>query len=219
MSTTTWHDANGYTTFYAETADPRVLAVIQLDQEPQAPDGDALAPAYYLEHRYEWTTERAGGVCHDDQSDAAASAYAEALTAFYGHRDREQIAARYLRIFHGITALEMLSDGSGARLMIFDTPNYREHTGMPLTLADPLEGERNEWRAYLDGDVYGIGYAVNPERVTAETPIGDVWDDFEVEIECWGFYGRDYAEESAAAFEMGTPDLAPLIDQEGLVFA
>lgn len=219
MSTAIWHDANGYSLAYAETADPRILAVIQLDQEPSAPDGDGLAPAYWLDYRAGWNVERAGGVYHDEQSDRAAAAYTEALEHFYGRRDREAIAARYLRIFHGITALEMLSDGSGTRLMIFDTPSYREHTGMPLTLADPLQGEREEWRAYLDGDVYGIGYAVNPERVTAETPVGDVWGDFDVQIECWGFYGRDYAEESAARFDYGQPELAPLMDQEGLVFA
>lgn len=218
MNTATWHEANGYTLAYAETADPRVLAVIQLDQEPSAPYGDALAPAYCLEHRYDWTTERAGDVYHDGQSDRAAAAYAEALEHFYGRRDREAIAARYLHIFHGITALHLLQDGSGAGVLIFDTPNYREHVG-GIAGDDPLKGEREEWRAYLDGDVYGIGYAVNEARTTAETPVGDVWDDFDVQIECWGFYGRDYAEESAAAFEMGAPDLAPLIDQEGLVFA
>lgn len=206
MTTAAWHDANGYTTFYAETDDPRVLAVIQLDQEPQAPDGDGQAPAYWLEHRHGWTTGRAGDVYHDEQSDRAAAAYVEALEAFYGRRDREAIAARYLHIFHGITALELLRDGSGASVLIFDTPNYREHVG-GIAGDDPLQGEREEWRAYLDGDVYGIGYAVNAERTTTETPVGDVWDDFDVTIECWGFAGRDYAESEAFTFSYGSPTL------------
>ena len=219
MNTAEWYDADDYSLAYAETADPRVLAVIQLDQEPSAPYGDALAPAYYLGLRYHWMTERAGDVYHDEQSDRAAAAYAEALGHFCGRRDREEVAARYLRIFHGVTALHRLGGDSDADVLIFDTPSYREHVGMPPTLADSLEGERNEWRAYLDGDVYGIGYAVNPNRTTAETPVEDVWDDFEVEIECWGVYGRDRAEESAARFDYGAPELAPLIDAEGKVFA
>lgn len=217
---TTWHEAEEPGTYYAETDDPRVLAIIQHDMEPQAPYGDALAPAYWLDHQGGWSAERAGSVFHDDASDAAAAAYA-ALIGYYlqWRDDREEVAARHLRIFHGITALEMLSDGSGRRLMIFDTPSYRERVGMPDDLPDPLAGEREEWRAYLDGDAFGIGYAVNLDRTTTETPVSEAWSGFDVEMQCWGFYGREHAKESALTFDGGEPDLPALIDQAGVVFA
>ena len=64
-------------------------------------------------------------------------------------------------------------------------------------------------QGWHDG-VYGIGYAVLPERTTHETPIE--YDDFEETIECWGFYGDDYAHEAALRFDHGRPDLPPMLD-------
>ena len=223
MSTTTetraliWHDADDYRAEYAETPDPRVLAIIRRDEEPTAPDGDALAPAYFLDGS---TATRAGDVFHDADSDRAAEAYVNALDVFWDRRNREEIAARYLRIVHGVTALHDLAGGyqNAHRVLIFDTPSYREHVG-GIAGADPLSGECDEWQAFLDGEVYGIGYAVNEGRVTAEEPVDFENGEWLEEIECWGFYGAEYARESAAGFEHGEPELAPLLDADGLVFA
>lgn len=210
MSAFTWND--DYTLAYAGTDDPRVVAVVQLDSDPSAPYGDALCPAYWLRARhYTWTADAAGDTFPDND---AADAYAAAKS-----RLDDDVAARYMRIFHDTRVLEIDKRGNGGSdlLVLLDTPAYRAHVGrdnsihLTWTDADLFAGEYDEWVAYLDGEVYGVGYAVLPGRVTDETPIDNL-DDWDVTIECWGFYGTEYAQEAALGFEHGAPALDTLLD-------
>lgn len=58
-----------------------------------------------------------------------------------------------------------------------------------------LDGDAAEWQAYLDGDVYGIGYAIRDDGAA----IGDDvdLDELEVEVNVWGYYGEEYAQREA----------------------
>lgn len=224
MSTWTWN--SGYSLAWMPTEDPRVVAVIVRDEEPGAPYGDALAPAYWLDYPHD--PRRAGEVFHDDESDELATiwqnVHAYAVNGQYSKlpsgrralRDYDTFTARFMRIFHGVRAFE-INHREGS-VLILDTPNYRAHVGRPTP--DPTaawddaefwEGEASEWRAYLDGDVYGVGFATMPERVTDETPISDDLDGWDVEVQCWGFAGQEYAMEEAATMEHGAPELPAML--------
>jgi len=92
---------------------------------------------------------------------------------------------RYLPLAHGTTAIQRVT-GQDLTVIIFDTADYRAHTG--ITDRCDLTGEHDEWRAWLDGDVYGVIV----EQHTA--------------ADCWtrgpalsGLYGQQYAHEQATA--------------------
>ena len=149
--------------------------MIQRDDMPQAPDGDAYAPAFWIEYRNAYTVSTAGQTWHDDDAQAIAERYADALDRFAyrvthrpnsdtnpgfllprweyvgGSRDVKALAARWLRIFHGAQVVEIdrrgASYGTDGRLLIFDTPTYRAAMGTPALGTDPATDA-----AYLDGD-------------------------------------------------------------------
>ena len=220
----TWTDTDDYTRAFAPTDDPRLLAVIERDPEPHAPDGDALAPAYWIEYSSEYRARVAGDTYQDDESEALAARWVQARSHFRytaGYRydglsmamivKSEAMLERWARVFYE-TTFEFVEHPEGDVLLL-NTPSYRAHIGSDgaeAAAANFLEGDVAEWRAYLDGDVYGIGYAVNEERVMDDGEPVDL-DDFEVTIECWGFSGEDYAKESAASFGAGKPDLADML--------
>ena len=61
-----------------------------------------------------------------------------------------------------------------------------------------------------DGDVYGIGWATFEERVMDDGEPIDL-NDWNIETQCWGFVGEEYAKESAARWEAGAPELHPML--------
>lgn len=122
---------------------------------------------------------------------------------------------RWLRIFHGTTVAQVSSSiDRDAQVAIFNTPTWREYVGVTeLGSVDTvLDGDVEDWQAALDGDVYGIGYATFPERVTGEEAI-DIEDGrWNVQIEVWGFLGEEYAKDEAAGFNAGAPTLPEMLD-------
>lgn len=175
---------------WSTTNDGRVIAVIQREDEPSAPWGDGLAPISYVEYGRNWNVTRHGETFEDD---TVLAAHANALK-HWGHDERVE---RFLKIFYDTTILEV-EDRDGF-FTIYNTPAFREHSGMTDLTADAVSGERDE----VDGDVWGVGwgYYTGEDDTSGATPVGDDFDLFDVTIECWGFYGIDYAKESAAAFE------------------
>ena len=204
----TWND--DYSVAYLPTSDPRVLAVIERDTDASAPDGDAYAPAAFFDYRgYGWThyLPFKGSTYQDDD---ALDTLARAMNEYGQHDER---VARYMRIFHDVGIEEVHSfQHRGDTVYILDTPAHREAMGTPADCPtdDYLRGDVEAWQAYLDGDVYGIGYAVNESRVLDDGEPIDL-DEWDVTIECWGFYGDDCAMSEAAGFPYGGPELDPLI--------
>lgn len=231
-----WNWNTDYSRAWHATDDPRLIAVIERDTEPSVPYGDALCPAYYIEyngHRYE--ANSAGEVYRDGESDDFASRWCEARERFReaagytynglsGHMiaKSDAMLERWALIFHDTRFdTENTYPNDGSILLLLDTPTYRHHVGRDTSengatihktwSTDELfKGEREEWRAFFDGEVYGIGYGVCMARVDDETPVEEC--DFEDNIECWGFYGDDYAKESALRFDAGQPDLPTMLD-------
>lgn len=260
-----WEWVGGeYKVAYATTSDPRVLAVIERDDEESADrviDGDCYAPAFWYD-RNRGGLDPAGATFMDDASREIAERVEQARDHFLWRRLPNTTIARYAWIFHE-TMFEQVSStiDRDAQVVIFNTPTWREHvgftdeqidrfevtsitgpgqgviteivqakteaearavhlaehvdTGRWITLVEretTLKGEASTWQAYLDGDVFGIGYAVNEGRVLDEGEIDfDAWT---VDMQVWGFIGEEYAKRSAAEFEGGDPDLDEMLDLE-----
>jgi hypothetical protein len=107
--------------------------------------------------------------------------------------------ARYLRMFHGTTAVEWYDarpDAGDFLYVTFDTADWRAHHGLPDDLSGAVD--ISEWRAYCQCDVYG--YVVEEGavwlRVNADGEVIDTRESWEPIDSCWGFYGQQYAEDA-----------------------
>jgi hypothetical protein len=211
----TWHSTSDYRTQWRETDDPRLLEIITLDEDPNTPDGDVFAPAYWVDtYGYSWQATRAGSTFEDE---TVADALMLAWNTWGKHSDT---ADRYLRIFHGSSAILLDSHvvQGGSELLLLDTPAHREHVGRdagkPLahwSTPEFLRGDVDTWQAYLDQEVYAIGYATMTERTTTETPIDPDLTGWSVEPEVWGYYGEEWAREAISSGELAEPDLQPML--------
>lgn len=212
-----WTENYDGATLYTDTIDPRVLAIVQADPYPDVPEGDAYAPAYYLEYGHAWNASRAGATYEDAATTAAAEGFALILDYSYDRRDKWEIAERYLRIFHDAESV-IIEHHTGIRVLLLDMPTYRANIGTdscpsPLN----LDGDELIWKAYLDNEVYNIGYAVNPGRLTHDTPASDPTEPangWNIEITCSAFYGLPQAQYEAAWLDHGAPILPTLLDAD-----
>ena len=151
------------------------------------PDGDAQAPALVITARAHPYLSK--GVYVPQAADAI-------LTAWQRLDDRDTFA-RYLRMFHGVTTVAAASNWP-TDVLVFDTADFRRHVGMTMPPAD-LSGERDEWQAWLDGEVYGVIVERHRNGTTAwddgTTTTTEQWREVE---SVWGIYGHTYALEEAA---------------------
>ncbi|UVT31359.1 hypothetical protein SEA_MARCIE_97 [Microbacterium phage Marcie] len=212
-----------YKTAFATTSDPRVLAVIERDDEYGGGhiDGDIYAPAWYYDTWRGEITE-AGSTFRDDASTAIMERLVEARSEFMHRRKPWEVVERWLRIFHE-TVLEQIKSAidRDTQVIILSTPTWREHVGGvagdPLRV-DALGGDVEAWTAALSGDVFGIGFATNEGRVIDDGPIEfDAWT---VDIESYGYLGEEYAKRAASDFEVGDPglpEMLPLGDEPGFI--
>lgn len=187
---------------YTDDKHPNVRVRLVLDTNPSEPDGDALAPTVRVSTggRMFRSASAAFATGPYQPTNVSAGDVAKAWERWgdWGH------VGRYLRMFHGATAVEYITPHDGGdTFVIFDTPDFREHVGVTETPTN-LEGEVNEWRAWVEGDVYGV---IVETRATTATVVrdgatgdvireenGEMW---EHEDACFGYFGREYAESEA----------------------
>lgn len=140
--------------------------------------------------------------------------YAEQITGITSHVVDSQIALaagrwgsdtdtfeRYLRIFHGTSAVEWYdsrSDGGDYVYVTFDTAAWREDVGAPENSV-----EMSEWRSYVEGDVWCHVVEKRTVWVKAPSDVNDpdaetmtTWEEVE-DTAVWGFYGHEWAEQAA----------------------
>jgi hypothetical protein len=209
FTSTEWIESGDHQ--YAQTSDPRVLAIIQRDDDQQISqlyDGDAINPIIYVEHRHGLSFDWVAGY---DGGEAAL------MQRAYNEWGWNGTARRYLWIFHGIAAENAFGgyDRSG-NWIVATSRAYLEHVGvteMPKTYDEALEDVqsiKDDLSDALDGHVYGIGYATNEARLLHDDEEIDL-DEWVIDIESWGYVGEDYARQTAAGFECGDPRLPELI--------
>jgi hypothetical protein len=194
----------------------------------QAFDGDVFGAIYYREYRGGWSLTHQAG----DVEDEVAATYLRAADRLSGMRydrktgrfymlrnwDADAAIERYMRIFHDtayITGITGGYDRSGD-WVVFDTPDWRKKCGIEGgPNVENIQDVATELVKVLDGDVWGIGYAVNEaRRLPSDEPIDLLDGDWNIDIECWGFIGEEYAQQSALAFEHGSPTLPPMLPIE-----
>jgi hypothetical protein len=166
---------------------PRRRARLVHDDYAGEPDGDALAPALLVANR--GRPRFATGVYVPVQAQ-------QIVAAWSGLADRD-LFGRYLRICHGVTTVAVVSTAE-VNVVIFDTADFRRHVG--ITTPADLAGERAEWQAWLDGEVYGV---IVERHHTGTT----TWDDGTItatsawrEVDAvWGLFGHGSAHRHALA--------------------
>jgi hypothetical protein len=195
---------------YAETSDPRVLAVIVRDVEASISelyDGDAINPIIYVSHRFGLQFSHESGY---DGGEAALMQQA------YDQWGWDGTARRWLWIFHGIAA-ENAPGGydRDGNWIVATSHSFRDHIEAERHTTygearQDCETLAKDLSDALDGNVYGVGYATFEERVLADDEDIDLTE-WEIDIQCWGFVGEGYARRSAADFEHGEPDLPEML--------
>ncbi|MFF5230230.1 hypothetical protein [Dactylosporangium sp. NPDC000521] len=154
-------------------------AVLVTDIDAGQPWGDAFAPTLLIDR--------------DGRAHLAAEVYQPAhghrIETAYEHFADVDRFARYLRIHHGTSTVAVIT-GPDCTVLVFDTAAYRTHIG--VTGGCDLTAEQTEWRAWLDGDVYGV---LVQQRVPALHCLvcghsePERWCDLDA---YWGFYGTGY---------------------------
>lgn len=208
----TEHASGGWEYEWAPTSDPRVLAVIQRDEHAEISelyDGDAINPIIYVEHVHGLRFNHVAGYDGGE---------AELMQRAYDEWGWDGTARRWLWIFHGIAADNAPGgyDRSG-NWIVATSREFREHVGIteePATYDEALEDVaaiRDDLSNALDGYVYGIGWAVNESHRLHDDEDIDLDDGWEIDIQCWGFVGEDYAKAEAASFADGNPRLPEML--------
>lgn len=213
---------------YATTSDPRVVAVIERDDDTSIGsvfDGDAIPGIYGIEYIGEYRTNPLGGYGGDKKLAQhivdARSRFQYAAGYRYNGLSGEMVTKslamlrRWAWIFHG-TAFEIFHE-NGEEFLVLNSLEFREHIGWgDCTQEDAQEsanGTSLEVSKALYGDVFGVGWATNVGRVMDdEAPIDPTDAAWTMNMECWGHVGEEYAQEVAARFDYGTPDLEPMLD-------
>ena len=194
-----WDDS--YDRAWVRTEDPRVIGVIQRDtwdmSEPEC-CGDSLVKI--TGDRWVPTAE-AVVCCRWCPEVKLAETYADTFNHYaqrHRRRDAEGLTRRYMEMFHGAVKFPEERD---------------EEENVAIVGIDTAEREMwlGDWRAYFDGEVFGVGYLVD------ESWVGEVDDEVidarmgEVEMECWGLYGEEYAAEVAQSMEFLGVELSPML--------
>lgn len=122
------------------------------------------------------------------------------------------VFARWARTFHGATVIEQWPYG-GARSIWYVMPEKLAETTVPAEKI--IEEEVEEYRKWVDGEVYGYVIEKNVTRIPKDAEdredpdLDDETTEWEHVESCWGHIGREYAEEAAReAF-------APYVEEAG----
>jgi hypothetical protein len=201
-----WESSDDWRYAYAPTNDPRVLAVIEQQQEDVEPPDYEATPPTVIGYDY---GERANFSTIGGTSEVTDAWLRARQVNPYAYPD-EEFADRFVRIFYGAEPIHLSSSVDRYTwAVVFNDPSWRERVGCP---DDADENNlTSEVRSYLDGEVYAVGWAVREGRVMEDdAPIN--LDDYTVDIQVYGFYGEEFAKESAASFEHGEPTLSPLLE-------
>jgi hypothetical protein len=162
---------------------PGWRARIVIDDAPEQPYDDGAAHVVSLD-----------GGHYDAPAGADPDSVRRAWDYFRYDYDRTE---RYLRIWHGATHFEYVTTRDGSWI-VYDSTERRAFWGSAEYASSNVKATADEWRAYVEGDVYGI---VIERHRTGHT----VWDDgteddpeeWTMINSIWGYYGAEYAEQAA----------------------
>lgn len=117
-----------------------------------------------------------------------------------GYVDAVPVFTRWARIFHGATVVEHRPH-DGAWSLWYVMPGKLAETTWPAEKV--IESEIKEYRAWAEGEVYGHIVEKNVTRIARDAEdrddpeLDDETTEWEHVDSCWGYIGREYAEEAA----------------------
>ena len=175
---------NDYARAYCEGDDPRIVAVIEREEYVDDSPAEWCGGHAILRHGWSWRNLSASGCqcydCADTWGAKVTEAFIRALDEF-GDIDW---AERYLSIFWD------------AEVEVLGSHVDRYSNVIIFVKRDGIvSADRETMQAWLDGEVYGIGIAVNLDRADHAEAVD--LTEWEVTIDSWGYFGEDYAKEMA----------------------
>lgn len=175
-------------------------ARLEYDDSGEKPYDEGAVPILSREFRYsKWEAV-------NDQADE----YTGLLNALEEQFEPEVIE-RFIRIFLGAYSV-MWDSSDNCKYLAFDTAAWREKVGLSDEWLDAHKmecetlaaGSLTEIISWANGDVYGwvverklATYTTYKDPTTGETVRETESEDWEQVDSCWGFFGREYAEEAA----------------------
>lgn len=168
------------------------------DEDAEEPYDEGQSPLIRLDYR--------GGYWHAEHIMVSGSRptgndtrIEEAATRFGSSRSQE-LFEKYLRAYHGASQIEWWSSQDYV-YVTYDTAEWRAWAGFEDGDLPPAGAiNLNEYRAWCEGDVWGwviekrVHWNATTDDPDFEDRESDVW---EREDDCWGYYGYDYAKETA----------------------
>lgn len=193
-----WNWDDNYQHAWSETDDPRVFAVITRDDESRATDLLDICELDPVILGYEYGSRAS-------------------LTIANHLHGADACAERYVLSEHFVRARRYFGDGDHldrwTRLYLDRVPVYVPSSvdmdswaAVLLTPEDAAKHTRGSEdataaavRAILDGEVFGVGAAVLPDRV-APRDVEAAEVIAAAELECWGYVGEEYAKDEALEY-------------------
>lgn len=185
---------------------------LQRDTDAEQPYDDGACPILQITCDYYGHGEAAA---FNTQANGFEVAY-NRFVQFKSPRDGMEIFKRYLRIFHGTKSFGTyhLRHTGEYGYVAFDTKAWLEEIGVTeenpdIEPVDRASGSLDEVKAWVEGDAWGwiVEKKVRFYRVYVDEEGIELSDDGYIEAEteedwaevdsCWGFYGREYAEQAA----------------------
>lgn len=112
--------------------------------------------------------------------------------------DSEKLFARWALMAHGVTVV-VHNPHDGAWGLWYVMPDKMAEVGEGVTPEQIIEGEFREYQAWASGEVYGHVIEKRTHWTSEDDQEMDTWEHVD---SCWGYIGREYAEEAAReAFE------------------
>jgi hypothetical protein len=183
---------------------------LQLDNDAQEPYNDGATPILRIGGDY---YGRGSAVPFNKQTNGFEDAWNRLFECARNNAHHREIFERFLKIFHGTVKVQFYNEGASNEYgyVAFDTAAWREEMGLTDEqglLAQSLlkEDYLDELRSWLEGDTWGYVVERKVRAITqredyatgtALDPVEfDEWEEVE-DGSCWGFYGREWAEQAA----------------------
>lgn len=171
---------------------------VSIEEGPDEPYADGTAPILRMDNiRSEHVIVAGRPAESDDRIEEAADRWGPP------NRPTWKLFERYLKAFHGVTQIETYYSGS-YWYAAYDSAEWRAYVGLEIPGADADLHLMDEYKAWIEGEVYSwtvekrvTWHAVNPvtdDPEYAGYPDRDTWETVD---SCGGYYGYEYAAESA----------------------
>lgn len=190
VKTWEWADNYNYARAYCEGDDPRIIALIERAEYINDNPTEWCGQHAIVRCDWSWRNLEASGCQSRDCADFWGAQVTEAFVRAVNEFGDHEWAERYLRIFWD------------AEVQVLSSSIDRYSNVIIFVKSDGTESANREtMQAWLDGEVYGIGYAVKLDRADHSEDID--LSEWEVMMDSWGYFGEAYAKEMALPLAAG----------------